>query len=112
VNGPQVQRAGAELASLSAVPASDLAFLKAYGSKVAQAQKQNPGQWQTWWWICFFGGVVFIPLALLLKGRWDPRKAREDELEHNRRVEQELARLEAEPTTARPTSRWPARART
>jgi MFS family permease len=104
-DGPKVQRAGAELASLSAVPPADLAYLNAYGSKVARAQKRNPGQWQTWWWICFFGAVAFIPLSLLLKGRWDPRKAREDELAHERAVEQELARLHAEPAES-PAAVW------
>jgi hypothetical protein len=62
---------------------------------VAQAEKDNPGQWQTWWWICFLGQVVFIPLALLLKGRWRPSRAREDELEHDQAVRRELAKLHA-----------------
>jgi len=94
--GPRVQAASAQLASVASIPATDLAYLKTYGSKVANAKKQNPGQWQTWWWICFVGQLVFIPLALLLKGRWSPRKAREDELEHEKKVERELANLSVE----------------
>jgi hypothetical protein len=36
---------------------------------------------------------VFIPFVFLLTGRWSPRRAREDELEHERLVEGELAQL-------------------
>jgi MFS family permease len=95
VNGPKVKRATAQLQSVGSMPAADLAYLSAYGPTVAQAQKDNPGQWKTWWWICFFGQVVFIPLALLLKGRWRPSRAREDELEHDQAVQRELAKLHA-----------------
>ena len=95
VNGPKLKRATAQLQSLGSVPADDLAYLSANGPKVAQAQKDNPGQWQTWWWICFAGQVLFIPLALLLKGRWRPSKARQDELEHDQMVKRELEKLRA-----------------
>jgi MFS family permease len=95
VNGPKVKRAAAQLQSVGSVPADDLAYLSANGSKVAQAAKENPGQWQTWWWICFAGQVLFIPLALLLTGRWRPSKARKDELEHDQAVQRELAELHA-----------------
>ncbi len=57
--------------------------------------EDSPRQWQTWWWICFAGQLVFIPFAFVLKGRWSPRKAREDEAEHARLVEGELAKLQA-----------------
>jgi ACS family D-galactonate transporter-like MFS transporter len=99
-NGPAVQQAGATLRSIAAVPPSALAYLSAHGAAVAKAQKDNPGQWQTWWWICFIGQIVFIPFVFLLTGHWNPRKAREQELEHERMVERELARLKATPTTA------------
>jgi MFS family permease len=93
-NGAKVQQAGASLASVSSVPPADLAYLSANSAAVAKAQKDNPGQWQTWWWICFVGQILFIPFVFLLTGRWSPRKAREDEQEHERLVERELALLE------------------
>ena len=96
LNGPKVQHAAAQLKSVSTVPPSDLAYLQAHAAKVAKARHDNPGQWQTWWWVCFCGQLLFIPLMLLLTGHWSPRKAREDELEHAQMVERELARLDRE----------------
>ncbi len=81
------------LRSLSAVPPADLAYLQANGAKLATAQKDSPGQWQTWWWVCFAAQFLLIPAAFLLTGRWSPCKARADELEHERMVERELERL-------------------
>jgi len=92
-NGPKVQAAATSLQSVAQVPPADLAYLGAHGSKVAQAQKDNPKQWQHWWWICLAGQLVFLPFVFVLAGRWSPRRAREDELAHERLVEQELARL-------------------
>ncbi len=92
-NGPKVQSAAAALRSLSAVPPADLAYLQANGAKVATAQADSPGQWQTWWWVCFAAQFLLIPAAFMLTGRWSPRKARADELEHERMVERELERL-------------------
>ncbi len=71
----------------------ELKFLATYGPEVEKAAAEGPRQWQTWWWVCVGGEVVFIPLILLMAGRWDPRKARQDEEEHNRAVERELAAL-------------------
>jgi MFS family permease len=75
------------------IPADDLAFLQKYGSKIAQAQQDNPKQWQHWWWVCFAGQVVFIPFVFVLSGRWSPRRARKDEEEHERFVESEMAKF-------------------
>jgi predicted MFS family arabinose efflux permease len=95
-NGPKVQQAAAALKSVATVPPADLAYLSANGASVAKAQKDNPGQWQTWWWICFFGQLVFIPFVFLMSGHWSPRKAREEEAAHEQMVERELAKLHAE----------------
>jgi MFS family permease len=95
-NGPKVQAGAARLKSVSTIPPADLAYLQANGSKVAQAQKDSPGQWQTWWWVCFGCQFLLIPAAFLLSGRWSPRKARQDELEHEQLVERELKRLQDE----------------
>jgi len=75
------------------IPPGDLAYLQAHGADVAKAQKDNPKQWQHWWWVCFAGQLVFIPFIFVMTGRWSPRKARQDELEHERFVEREMARL-------------------
>jgi MFS family permease len=87
--------AAARLAAVAKVPKEDLAFLSANAAKVQQAQKDNPGQWQTWWWICFAGQLCLIPAAFLLTGRWSPRRARQDEAEHEAMVQRELAALQA-----------------
>jgi MFS transporter, ACS family, D-galactonate transporter len=92
-NGPKVQLAATRLKSVSTVPPADLAYLQANGPKVASAQTESPGQWQTWWWVCFAVQFLMIPAAFLLTGRWRPSKARDDELEHERKVERELERL-------------------
>src|SRR3954452_18722994 len=104
-NGAKVQRAGVALKSVSKVPPADLAYLSANGGKVSAAQKDNPGQWRTWWWICFAGQLLFIPLVFVMAGRWSPRRAREDDLEHERLVQRELAELEARRSTTAPAAR-------
>jgi len=100
-------QAAARLKSVSAVPAADLAYLSANAAKVAQAAKDNPRQWQTWWWICFLGQLAFIPSVFVMAGHWNPRKARAAEREHERMVARELAQLQgARPdlqTQARPS---------
>ncbi|HEX4396799.1 MAG TPA: MFS transporter [Trebonia sp.] len=83
-----------QLTALSKVPPADLAYLKAHGSDVVSAAAAAPGQWKNWWWVCVGGQVVFIPLILLMAGRWSPRRAREDNAEHERLVQDEMAKLE------------------
>jgi MFS transporter, ACS family, D-galactonate transporter len=78
-----------------AIPADDLAYLSAHGAEVAQAQQDNPHQWQHWWWVCVVAQLVFLPFVFVMTGRWSPKKAKQDEAEHERRVQQELAALEA-----------------
>ena len=89
------QQAGVRLASLSKVPPADLKDLADNAKDVAKAQKDAPGQWQTYWWIAFAGQILFIPFIFVLTGHWSPRKAREDEEAHERLVEQELAKLQS-----------------
>jgi sugar phosphate permease len=99
-DGAKVQAAGASLRSVSTVPAADLAYLAANAPKVIKAQRDNPGQWQTWWWICFLGQLAFIPAVFLMSGRWSPKKAKEDERTHELLVQAELVRLEPAPANA------------
>jgi MFS family permease len=87
-------QATARLVALSKVPPADLAFLKTHGTQVQEAAAAAPGQWKNWWWVCVGGEIVFIPLILLMAGRWSPRRAREDAEEHDRLVQQEMAQLE------------------
>jgi MFS transporter, ACS family, D-galactonate transporter len=93
---PKVRAASAQLRSLSRIPSTDTAYLQRYGTKVAKAQRDNPGQWQACWWVCFGAQVLFLPFVLLLYGRWSPRRARREEEEHNRFVEREMRRLQLE----------------
>jgi len=85
---------GPQLTALSKIPASDLAYLQAHGSQVVTAAAAAPGQWKNWWWVCVGGEVVFIPLILLMAGRWSPRRAREDAEAHERLVQEEMAKLQ------------------
>jgi MFS family permease len=79
-----VQKAGPSLATLTK-----------YGAQVQKAAKDNSKNWQTWWWVCVAGEVLFLPFILIMTGRWSPRKAREDAEEHQRLVDTELAALGA-----------------
>jgi MFS family permease len=93
VHGPGVQTSGDRLMSLSRVPDDDIRYLAAHGGEVEAAAAANPHQWQRWWWICFAGQLLFIPFIFVLSGRWSWKRAREDELEHERRAARELAVL-------------------
>jgi MFS family permease len=77
----------------TAIPADDLAYLGEHGAEVAQAQKDNAEQWQRWWWVCIAGQLLFLPFVFVMAGRWSPAKAKQDEQEHERRVQEELAAL-------------------
>jgi MFS family permease len=81
------------LLALAKVPAADQAFLAEHGTAVTTASAAAPGQWRNWWWVCVGGEFAFIPFIWLMSGRWSPRKAREDALEHERKVQEELAAL-------------------
>lgn len=71
---------------------------QAHLTVLQNAVDQSPKQWQHWFWVCLGGMVLFVPTIFLTKGRWSPRRAREDAERHAREVEEELARLHA--TTA------------
>jgi MFS transporter, ACS family, D-galactonate transporter len=80
-----------ELGALQKVPASVTSYMT---GQVAPAAAKSPGQWRTWYWVCF-GGLVFFLLSIpLLRGRWSPRKAKEDEEAHEALVQAELAKLQ------------------
>ena len=77
----------------AAIPAEDLAYLAANADEVAAAAEENPRQWQTWWWVCVAGQVLFLPFVFVMAGRWSPRRAREDERAHEEMVARELEAL-------------------
>jgi MFS family permease len=86
---------GTQLTALSKVPPSAFAFLKAHAADVQNAAAKTAGQWKTWYWICF-GGIIFFLLSIpLLRGRWRTRDAKRDEAEHEAKVQEELAKLQA-----------------
>jgi MFS family permease len=86
---------GAQLTALSKVPPSVFTYLKAHGADVQNAAAKTAGQWKTWYWICF-GGIIFFLLSIpLLRGRWRTRDAKRDEAEHEAKVQEELAKLQA-----------------
>jgi hypothetical protein len=94
--GVDAATATQRLQAVGAVPPEDLAFLQEHGPAVQEAAAKSAGEWTTWWWICFACEIVFIPFVFLMAGRWSPRKAREDALEHERRVEAEMRALATE----------------
>jgi MFS family permease len=71
----------------------ELTVLQKYGPSVQKASSQAAGQWQTWWWVCVGGQILFLPCAFLLTGRWSPKAAKRDEDEHEAAVAAELATL-------------------
>ena len=85
----------AQLTALSKVPPGVFPYLQAHGKDVQNAAAKTAGQWKTWYWICF-GGIIFFLLSIpLLRGRWRTRDAKRDEAEHEARVQEELAKLQA-----------------
>jgi MFS family permease len=82
------------LTATATVPRADLAFLDAHSPAVATAAAAAPGQWRNWWWVCVGGEILFLPFIFLMTGRWNPRRAREDAEEHERKVQEELAALQ------------------
>jgi len=75
---------------------SQLTYLSAHQSqldKLLGGVAKSPKQWQHWFWVCLGGMVLFIPTIFLNRGRWSPKKAREDEDKHDADVAEELAEL-------------------
>ena len=84
------------LVAVSQVPKADLSYLQKYGPEVQRAQKAAPKEWQRWWWVCAVAQLFLIPTIFLMKGRWSPRRAREDEVEHEQKLQAEMAKLAAD----------------
>ena len=70
-----------------------LASLLVAEQKLLPAQKTSPDEWKRWWMVCMGGMAIFVVLVFFMRGRWSPRAARRDLAEHDRMVEEELAKL-------------------
>jgi MFS family permease len=79
------------------VHSQNLASLLVAEQKLVPAQKTSPGEWQRWWGVCLAGQFVFAVLIFFMRGRWSPRAARRDLMEHDRAVTEELAKLVKDP---------------
>jgi len=75
---------------------TQLNYLSAHQAKLTELQNgvaKAPKQWQNWFWVCLAGMVAFIPSIWLNRGRWSPKRAREDEVRHEEDVARELKEL-------------------
>ncbi len=59
----------------------------------SNALAKSPKQWQTWFYIDAAGMVLFIPFIFLTRGRWSPKKAKEDFDAREAAVAKELEQL-------------------
>jgi len=84
-----LEQQGASLKARGAAFQAKVADLKATATAV-------PKGWQTWLWLCVAGQLLFIPLALLLRGRWSPAAAAADLSRHDVEIDRALARITAE----------------
>jgi MFS family permease len=94
-HGPAVQAAVND-----PVAGPKLATVSKYGPEVQAAQNNAASEWQHWFWICFAGQAAFLPLILVLSGRWSPIKAKKDEEEYELRVDAEMEALGLAPASA------------
>ncbi|KJF16278.1 MFS transporter [Acidithrix ferrooxidans] len=94
-NATQFQALSANASELGALQkaSSQLNFLKLHAPAVQSAAKQSPKQWQTWYWICAAACVLFLASVPLMRGRWSPKKAKEDEDAHEAMVAKEMENL-------------------
>ena len=93
--------AGPYLAALAQAQATHTApspALMAQLGIIQKAAQDAPAQWQTWYWICVAGILVFVASVFIMRGRWSPAAARADERAHDAAVARELARLGAAST--------------
>ena len=75
---------------------SQLTYLSAHQNELnllLGGVAKSPKQWQHWFWVCIGGMVLFIPTIFFNRGRWSPKRAREDEAKHDADVAEELREL-------------------
>ncbi|MFD0019857.1 MFS transporter [Streptomyces sp. NPDC058382] len=86
---------GAERLRTVREAAPQLKILREHGNEVKQASADNPGKWQTWWWVCLGGQVLFLPFVFVMSGRWRPRDARRDLRAHEEAVARQVAEMKS-----------------
>jgi MFS family permease len=74
-------------------PAALVAQLRLVQSAAAAA----PEQWRIWFGICNAGVIVFVATVFVMRGRWSPAHARQDEAAHDEMVARELAEFKQHP---------------
>ncbi|WP_285568088.1 MFS transporter [Streptomyces sp. RTGN2] len=84
---------GAEQLRTVRKAAPQLKLLREHGPEVQRASADNPGKWQTWWWVCLGGQVLFLPFVFVMSGRWRPRDARRDLQLHEEAVARQFAEM-------------------
>ncbi|MDA8196010.1 MAG: MFS transporter [Actinomycetota bacterium] len=89
----QVAAYATQLTSLEQA-APQLAYLEAHAVAVQSAAQQSPNQWKNWYWICFASNIFFILTVPLMKGRWSPKRALEDEVAHEALIQSEIESLQ------------------
>ena len=89
-----VQEVGVADLTTVAKAKPQLAILTQYGASVQKAAAQNPKNWQTWFWVCLGGQLLFLPFIFAMAGRWNPRKAREDLEQHEAVIAAQIEALE------------------
>jgi hypothetical protein len=75
---------------------AELGFLAAHQNQLTDLENgvaKSPEQWQHWFWVCVGGMILFIPTIFFNRGRWSPKRAREDAEEHDQGVAEELKEL-------------------
>ncbi len=93
---PQLAKYEKQLETLVQPYQAQLTFIQAHQAALTALQKGSiaaPHEWQRWFYVDLAGMVVFVPVIWLTKGRWSPAKARQDAVEHDARVREELSRL-------------------
>jgi MFS family permease len=95
-NFAQLVKYQTQLTKLIVPYQAQVAYLGAHAAQFTSLQngaKKSPQQWQHWFWVDIAGMVVFIPTIWLIGGAWSPGKAKREAEEHDRAVEEELARI-------------------
>jgi MFS family permease len=96
VNLAMVVKYQTQLKTLVVPYSKELNYLSANQAQLTALQngvKQSPKEWQNWFWVCIAGMVLFIPTVFLNRGRWSPKRAREDQAKHDADVARELGEL-------------------
>lgn len=74
-----------------AVPSPELV---AHLGVIQQAAANTAGQWQTWYWVCVAGVVLFVATIFMMRGRWSPAAAKADMAAHDALVARQTADLQ------------------